>query len=134
MPIRFHPGRGAVLRCNYSTGGFMPPEMVKVRPAVVLCERPRRNKGLLTVVPLSTTAPTPQMDYHCKVSVEDLPGFPVAECWVKADMIATVAFHRLDMFRLGRCKETGKRQYMKKFLSPEDLEKVQECVRVALGL
>ncbi|WP_188789238.1 type II toxin-antitoxin system PemK/MazF family toxin [Salipiger pallidus] len=134
MAIKFHPGQGAVVRCDYTKGGFQPPEMVKIRPAVVLCQRPRFRKGLLTIVPLSTSAPAPQMNYHCKVHVGGLPGFPMPECWVKADMIATVSFERVDLFRLSRDRQTGRRTYLEKFLSTHDFEKVQACVRAALNL
>lgn len=74
------------------------------------------------------------MSYHCKVRVGELPGFPEEECWVKADMIATVAFNRLDLFRGARSRVTGKREYISRSLSEHDLEKVRACVRSALGL
>ena len=42
--------------CDVSAGGFKPPEMVKVRPVVVMA----KPKGqTVNVVPLSTTAPDP---------------------------------------------------------------------------
>lgn len=49
-------------------------------------------------------------------------------------MIATVSFDRVDLFRLGRCRETGKRNYLEKFIDEHDFEKVQFCVRSVLGL
>lgn len=35
MPIKFPVAPGTVLLCDYSTG-FLPPEMVKLKPAIVV--------------------------------------------------------------------------------------------------
>lgn len=134
MPIKYDPGPRSFLLCNYSLGGFKPPEMVKRRPVVVLSPRLRHRSGLLTVVPLSTTAPEPVCGHHCEMTLsEPLPGFTATRCWVKAGMVATVAFARLDLFRTGRDAD-GKRQYLKTKMTAEDFEAVKQCVRAALGL
>jgi mRNA interferase MazF len=46
---------GQILICDFSSG-FVEPEMVKVRPVVVISPKPRKSiHSLCTVVPLSTT-------------------------------------------------------------------------------
>jgi len=51
------------------------PEMVKVRPAIILA-RNRQNNQLVTVVPISTTAPKPAMPYHHQLTVNPVPPKP----------------------------------------------------------
>ena len=78
--------------------------MVKTRPVLVVSPRLRRRDNLCTVVPLSTTPPQNQQNYHCRlVLARPLPSpWNAPEHWVKADMMATVAFHRLDLIQIGR--------------------------------
>ena len=52
--------------------------------------------------------------------------------WVKADIVLTVAFHRLRL--LFSEWEDGQRVYDVRVLEPEVMERVRECVRVGLGL
>ena len=48
MAIKFYPRQGTLLMCDFNTG-FRVPEMVKVRPVVVVS----RTRGqVATVVPL----------------------------------------------------------------------------------
>ena len=54
MALAFQPRPGTVVMCDFA--GYVLPEMVKVRPVVVIA-RNRKNRQLVTVVPLSTTAP-----------------------------------------------------------------------------
>lgn len=133
MALKFHPKKGTILICDYSTG-FVVPEMVKRRPVVVVSPRLRKRDDLCTVVPLSTTAPPEAMPYHCEIQMAaPLPApFNSPRMWVKADMLATVGFHRLDLPRLPRVD--GKRQYLTVVLQDDDLARVMACVRQALGL
>lgn len=95
LPLGFYfPRPGDVLICDYSTG-FIVPEMVKHRPVVVVSGRERHARRLCTVVPLSTTHPTPIEAWHCRVPVA-IPGWHVGDSWAKCDMLATVCFNRLD--------------------------------------
>eukprot|EP00873_Tetraselmis_striata_P040197 jgi/Tetstr1/460461/TSEL_005720.t1 len=55
---------------------------------------------------------------------------PVA--WVKCDLVATVSFERLDLFRTGRDQE-GKRKYLNRKLSEGDFERVKEGILCGLG-
>jgi len=134
MPIKYDLPPRTVLLCDYSRGGFREPEMVKRRPVIVISPRLRYRTGLMTVVPLSTTSPANPAAHHCQVTLpQALPGFPVQACWVKADMIATVSFDRLDMFRTDR-DQTGKRKYLTPRISEEDFALVLASIRAALGL
>ncbi|MBA2116824.1 type II toxin-antitoxin system PemK/MazF family toxin [Bremerella alba] len=131
MPIKFHPGVGQVLYCDFDAGGFQPPEMVKSRPVIVLS---RSNKSdICTVVPLSGTVPNPVLPHHHKINPDSLPQRVAdkGEWWVKGDMIATVGFFRLDRVKEGR-NHHGKRQYSTKKVSKADLLAVKMCVIHAL--
>ncbi|MBF0375064.1 MAG: type II toxin-antitoxin system PemK/MazF family toxin [Alphaproteobacteria bacterium] len=134
MALLYPVPPGTVLLCNYDTG-FRPPEMVKRRPAVVISPRLPHREGLCTVVPLSTTPPERQVPYVCRlVLAQPLPGpFTALTVWAKADMLATVAFERLDLFRSGRGTD-GRRQYLRPRISAEDLYRMRQCVALALGL
>ena len=118
MPIKEHPVTGTLLLCDFSVG-FKVPEMVKLRPVVVISPKIAARPGLCTVVALSTTKPDPVMSYHCEIHVPALPESWSSEVvWVKGDMVNTVGFHRLDFFRLGK-NRAGKRQYLYTPLSSE---------------
>lgn len=92
MALKFQPRARMVLICNFR--GFEEPEMVKSRPVVVLAWN-RRNRHLVTVVPLSTTPPfRPQAwHYRLKESLSPLPSRPVM--WAKCDLLYTVSTARL---------------------------------------
>jgi len=111
------------------------PEMVKVRPAIILA-RNRQNNQLVTVVPISTTAPKPAMPYHHQLTVNPVPpkpGQPVPLCWAKCDMVETVALHRLDRIKDGKNPD-GSRRYVVPLLPAADIAAVQAGVKLALGL
>ncbi|WP_293675629.1 type II toxin-antitoxin system PemK/MazF family toxin, partial [Thiolapillus sp.] len=95
MPIQIHPEQGTIVICDFK--GFVPPEMVKRRPAVVISPRLRRRQHLCTVVPLSTTPPNPVAAYHHKFTLDPVLPKPYNSKiqWVKADMLYTVSFDRL---------------------------------------
>lgn len=117
-------------------GGFQPPEMVKRRPAVVITGALPRRNNLHTVVPLSGTPSDPANLYHCKIELTaPLPApFDETAWWVKADMIATVALHRLDLFRTER-DQYGRRKYLTNLrVSEEQFTRILNAVRYALGL
>jgi uncharacterized protein YifN (PemK superfamily) len=134
MAISIHPQIGTVLRCDYEPG-FRAPEMIKRRPAVVISPRLRHRNDLCTVVPLSTTEPQRIMPYHCRIEIQPkLPAPYDAEIhWVKADMLATVAFHRLFFFFDGKNTQ-GKRKHVIPVLPSADVDMIRECVKHALGI
>jgi uncharacterized protein YifN (PemK superfamily) len=122
------------LICDYDSG-FRPPEMVKRRPALVISPRLRHRDGLCTVVPLSTTAPDRELPYQCRLTLPFAPPAPfdAVDVWAKADMLATVCYSRLDLFRTGRASG-GQRRYLKMLISQDDLARVRACVIHSLGL
>lgn len=135
MAMRYQVGPGTVLLCDYSLGGFRAPEMIKRRPAVVISPRLPHRDGLCTVIPLSGTPPAQDVNYVVKLELEKpLPQpFEHRIWWAKCDMIATVGFERLDLFRTGR-DQTGKRKYIHPVLSKSDMDRIARGVLEALGL
>ena len=134
MPIQFPVAPGTVLLCDYDTG-FRPPEMTKRRPVVVISPRLPHRDGLCTVVPLSGSPPLRELPYQCRLNLAEPlpPPFSYSVWWVKCDMLATVGFGRLDLFRTAR-DQTGRRKYVHPKVSPEDLARVRACVLSALGM
>ena len=126
MAINFHPKRGTVLICDFT--GFKPPEMVKRRHVVVVSPRYRRHTGLCLVVPFSTVPPRELEPHHYQIPLGKYGFFdPVRPTWVKADMLTSVSFERLDRLLLyGR--------YTAPQLRDEDLVEIQRCVAHALQL
>ena len=134
MPLLFPVLPGTILLCDY-TRGFRLPEMVKRRSVIVISPRLPHRDYLWAVVPLSTTAPARDVAYVCRLELARPlpPPFDAAVCWAKADMVATVGFERLDLFRTGRDR-TGRRQYLHPRLSDADLTRVRAAVLHGLGL
>jgi mRNA interferase MazF len=136
MPLKLPVAPRTIVLCDYSMGGFRPPEMVKRRPAVVLVGRLPRRDNLHTVVPLSGTPSDERNAYHCKIELAaPLPApFDETIWWVKADMIATVGLNRLDLFRTDR-NHLGQRKYLSGLkVSVEQLNTIMVAVCHALGL
>ena len=135
MALLFHPEPGTVLMCDFDKLGLKEPEMVKMRPAVVISPRLKRRDDLLTLVPLGTTAPTTVMPYQIRIEI--VPRLPrpwdAQFVWVKADMIYTVRFDRLELIRTGR-DHTGKRQYITQNLSKDQIYEIHKCLLNGLGL
>ncbi|WP_244600192.1 type II toxin-antitoxin system PemK/MazF family toxin [Blastochloris tepida] len=109
--------------------------MVKRRPAVVISPRLRHRDGLCTVVPLSTTPPAQDVPYvvHVRLAAPLPAPFDALEMWAKCDMVATVGFCRLDLFRTGR-DAAGRRKYLQPKLGRADFERIQRGVLTGLGL
>ena len=93
-----------VLMCDFN--GNQKPEIVKRRPVVVITPNRIYRPGLVTVVPLSTTAPDPITDYHYRLAGNPIPG-ETKEVWAKCDLVTTVRFERLDRISVGRKYSTG---------------------------
>lgn len=125
MPLLYQPRPGQVVMCDFK--GYVVPEMVKVRPVVVVA-RNRKNRKLVTVVPLSTTAPDALEDHHHELSANPLPGKGQITCWAKCDMLATVSLDRLDRYKVGRG------QYVTPDLPKPDFDAICRGVVNALGL
>jgi uncharacterized protein YifN (PemK superfamily) len=108
----------------------MLPEMVKVRPVVVVSPRFRNRPGLCTVIPLSSAEPKPMEQYHHRLSDQ---AYPLARgpMWAKCDMLATVSLARLDRIKT---QVAGKRGYIVFQMPIADMRAIQACMRHALGL
>jgi len=134
MPIQYHPGQGAVVVVDFDKG-FQTPEMVKRRPALVICPQIATRPGLCTVVALSTTAPYLKMAYHAEIKLPFKlpPPFDSETMWIKGDMVNTVGFHRIELIRLGKDK-SGKRQYLTTPVGAELLLVAHHCLLNSLGL
>ena len=107
--------------------GYEAPEMIKVRPVVVLA-RNRRVRDLVTVVPLSTTAPSPPEAWHHALSSNPMPGKAATPCWAKCDMVATVSLARLDRVKI------AERRYEVPKLQLVDFDAIRRATASALGL
>ena len=126
MGIEYPVGAGTILLCDYSRGGFQPPEMVKRRPAIVISPRLPHRDGLCTVVPISGDAAANDLDYVVRLEFKPpLPDpFSYAVAWAKCDMLATVGFERLDLFHTKR-DQYGRRKYLHPKLPEADLKRVR---------
>lgn len=135
MPLSYYPKPGEIVLCDYETG-FVEPEMVKLRPVVVVSPRLRRRGDLVAVVPLSTTPPDPIAPHHCAITLErPLPRpYDSPEAWAKCDMLATVALIRLDRFRDGRVSRGGSRKYRTGNVSAPQLAEIRKAILHGLGL
>ena len=134
MGIERHPGIGAIVRVDLSEG-FSPPEMGKRRPAIVMSPAlPGRNQ-LCCIVPLSTTSPTVVQPYHYLLELDPPLPHPYSDpvMWVKADMIMSVAFHRLQLLFHGKDK-SGQRIYDRRVLNAHQIKAIRACIRYALGM
>lgn len=133
MAINFHPDPGTIVVCDFT--GFVAPEMIKRRPAIVVSPRFRQRDNLCSIVPLSTSRPKSICAYHCQIDLDPvLPApYDAARMWVKADMLNAVSFSRLSLPYVGK-DEQGKRAYDVRHISDEDLEMVVKCLLNGLGL
>ena len=130
MTIAFQPKIQSVLICDFT--GYVVPEMVKRRPVVAIA-RSRTNKKLVTVVPMSTTKPVPQLDVHHQLSVNPIPKNATVPVWAKCDMVATLSIDWLDRYHT-RERGNPKRVYHELIVPDVDFEAIREAVRRALHL
>ncbi|MCR9219075.1 MAG: type II toxin-antitoxin system PemK/MazF family toxin [Alphaproteobacteria bacterium] len=134
MAVAYHPQQASIVTVDFDQG-FVPPEMVKRRLAVVLSPAIQARPGLCTVVPLSRTGPKKVMPYHCELHIPfNMPQkWGNVARWVKGDMVCAISLHRIDLLRLGKDKN-GERIYQKAPLPVEDFKRVRTCVLHGLGL
>lgn len=133
LNMSIHPEQGTIVICDFR--GFVEPEMIKRRPAIVISPRFRNRSNLCTVVPLSTTPPKPIEKYNYKLCLDEpLPApYDAPIQWIKADMIYTVSFARLSLPFSGK-DPSGKRIYDIRVITPEELKAIQECLLYGIGL
>lgn len=136
MALQYPPRAGAVLMCTFPDS-FAPPEMIKTRPVVVINPQLPGRLDLVAVVPLSTTPPNPVCNHHCQIPIASMPPCMQAkatEVWAKCDMLYTFSLQRLDRFKAGRERGTGKRLFESGQLSGDQLDAVRRCAASALGI
>lgn len=124
MALAYQPKVGSVLMCDFV--GFVEPEMVKKRPIVVIARNKKNNK-LVTIVPLSTTAPDTLELHHYKLPFNPVPMQNGKPCWAKCDMISTISIDRLD-----RLKRNGARANIE--LDKKDIDSIRACSMHGLEL
>jgi len=131
MALLFQPKPRSIVICDFN--GFIEPEIIKKRPVVVIAAH-KRNSKLVTVVPLSTTAPNLVEAHHYRLKQNPLPdSSPSTVVWAKCDMLAVVSIERLDQIRTARGPD-GKRQYLKIQIGQEQFDAIRRGVVSALGL
>lgn len=130
MPLSFQPKPRSVVYCDFK--GFIEPEIIKRRPVIVVAAH-KRNSRLVTVVPLSTTAPNPVEEHHYRLRQNPIPGAQEKVVWAKCDMVAVVSIERLDLVRTGRGPD-GKRQYLRLQIGQDQFDAIRLGVASALGL
>jgi mRNA interferase MazF len=133
LALTYHPDPATIVICDFR--GYIEPEMIKRRPAIVLSPRMRTREGVCTIVPLSTSRPKTVCAHHCQLIFDPpLPEpYDAGKMWVKADMVCAVAFARLDLPLAGR-EPGGKRIYDIRHISADDFTLVKECVLNGIGL
>ena len=135
MALKFHPEPGTILMCDFQN--FKQPEMVKIRPVVVVSPRMKRCSGLCTVVAISTQEPAIRELFHLPIDpthMPPLPKFQAKPSWLKGDMIYRVSFERLNLIQLDRDPVTGQRSYFKTVIDKETMKHVYGCIMSSLNL
>lgn len=103
--------------------------MTKKRPVVVVSPRLPYRSEIVTVVPLSTTAPRHQLPFVVKLSKNYHPSEPdETDVWAKCDMITNLSLVRLTAFRVGR------RRYTYPTVIKEDMQLVKEGILHGIGM
>jgi uncharacterized protein YifN (PemK superfamily) len=104
--------------------------MLKIRKVVVISPTTSHRRKLCTVVPISSTAPDHEEDWHYLLRTNPTPSDGYLQLWVKCDMIYTVSFERLD--RLHRKTRRSGREYFVPNLDSGDLSGVKTAVKAYL--
>ncbi len=125
MALTIHPKAGMVVACDFV--GYKAPEIIKVRPVVIISPTHLSRPGLYTVVPLSTTPPDPVQPYHYKLIGSPFP-HDKSEVWAKCDLVASVSIERLDRIKISRGN------YEVFYVSMEQVRKIRICAAISLGV
>jgi len=99
MALYKQPNIGSIVMCDFQ--GYIEPEIVKIRPVVVIAKHPHNSK-LITVVPLSTTKPSEIANFHFEL-ISPIDRLTV---WAKCDLIYTISIERINKIKVirGRTK------------------------------
>ncbi len=124
----FHYHKGMIAMCDFS--GNSEPEMVKMRPVLILSDEITHRARLFTIIPLSTTPPQFEIPYDVKLSrnyggpKKDRNVIPYAKC----DMICSVSSSRLSRIRI------NKGEYGTPMIDERDFKSVIKGVKFALKI
>ena len=121
-----------IVICDYATG-FRTPEMVKRRLAVTISPKLKRRDALVTVIPLSMTAPAPAERWHVEVPNDVPDPWGPGPRWAKCDMMATVGYWRLNLPH-SKHPVTGARQFHQIELEDELVKSLREATAAAIGI
>jgi|GEM_PF-1670093 len=126
--LLYQPKAGSIVKCDFK--GFMEPEIVKDRPVIVIHAH-KENKKLVTVVPISTVMPEPELYYHKKFELEgELKKYlKEMDRWFKCDLVYVVSLDRLNQLRNNETKTRGC-----PCVSNQVLNTVKEMARLSNGL
>lgn len=136
MALLHPPSVGDVVLCMFPDE-FAAPEMIKTRPVAVISPRIPGRHDLATIVPLSTKEPVPFLAHHCEIPIRLMPKSLKSEAtrvWAKCDMLYTFSLERLDRFKAGRDRQTGKRLYEIGQLELEQIIAIRRCIAAGLGI
>ena len=135
MPFKYPQFPGTIIRCDFSA--FKEPEMTKIRPAIILSPKIKDEiRTTYLVVPLSSKEPDKIHKYHIKLSLPGvlLPHGLSRECWMKGDMIYSLSPKRMDLYRLGKDKNSGNRVYYTDRFSGIELQNIRKAIMHAIGV
>jgi len=135
MSLDYHPRPGDILLCHFPEC-LQVPEMVKARPILVLSSPLPGRRELLCIVPLSTTEPAPVRPFHLEIPIARMPRrlqSKAARVWAKCDMLYTFSLVRLDRFKAGRDRSTGRRMFEQGRITPDELRDVRKRAAGVLG-
>ncbi|EPG6459742.1 type II toxin-antitoxin system PemK/MazF family toxin, partial [Acinetobacter baumannii] len=116
--LKFQPKANTIVMCDFK--GFIVPEMVKNRPALVI-KKNNQNAKLVTILPISTTKPEPMSEMHIPIA-GPIDG---KEAWIKCDMLTTVCIERLDRLKI---RKDNKNEWVVKSLEDETFELVKKTI------
>ncbi|WP_298952244.1 type II toxin-antitoxin system PemK/MazF family toxin [uncultured Methylobacterium sp.] len=130
MPITFVPQRGQILICDFDMAR-VPPEMRKVRRVVVVSPRSYNARhgqgpGRCLVVPFSASMPPVVRPSDVPFAAGVYRSLTVPT-WAICSSVAALSHARLDRVAAGR-------SHLSESLSPQDLARVEDGLRHALGL
>ena len=129
--LPYFPHQGEILVCGFDDAAA-GAEMVKRRPAIVASTHTSHARRLCTVIPLSTTAPTPPRAWHHALPHLRVTGWQASgTMWAKCDMLAKVSFERLTKPYIRT--RTG-RQFVTHKLDAADLAAILACMKAYFGM
>jgi uncharacterized protein YifN (PemK superfamily) len=130
LMLNYQPKAGSIVKCDFA--GYVIPEIVKNRPVLVIHAH-KSNPRLVTVVPISATAPNSIEYYHHELDLSIETGVDpyLKPCrrWFKCDLIYVVSIDRMDRLKN---RLTGKRGTPQ--ISSRTLNTVRATVKLANGL